>query len=184
MHHLGAGNPHGISVTTISPGPAVITAFRSGKIAGAIELPPWDIGLTTQDEHLAGGADLSGSSIAATANLVVTRKFYDANSGTIYNLLKGQVLANDFLRRNPLQASQAIATALAAAGHPISSSLLASSMAQISFTDDPLASSLTAQARAAEADGITAPAAMPPTLYDFAPLDLVLRAAGEPPVTN
>ena len=30
--------------------------------------------------HLAGGADLSGSSIAATANLVVTRKFYDANS--------------------------------------------------------------------------------------------------------
>jgi NitT/TauT family transport system substrate-binding protein len=185
MHHLSAGTSHGIAVTAISPGSALIAAFRSGKIAGAIELPPWDIELATAGGRvLARGLDFPGSSDSATANLVVTRKFLDSNSAAVYALLKGQVQANDFLHRFPLQSSQAIAAALAAAGHPISSSLLALSMAQVSFTDDPLARSLAAQAREATADGFAAPAAVPPGLYDFAPLDLVLRADGEPPVTS
>ncbi len=184
-HHLSVGNSHGIGLTAMASGPAVVAAFRSRKIAGAVEIPPWDIELSAAGGHvLADGAGLSGSSIPATANLVVTRKFLDTNSAAVYDLLRGQVQANDFLHRAPLQASDVIATTLAATGHPLSSNLIALSFAQISFTDDPLASSLAAQARELEQDGLTAPVTVPPTLYDFAPLDLILRAAGEPPVTN
>jgi NitT/TauT family transport system substrate-binding protein len=185
LHHLVVGTRRGIALTAIAPGPALVAAFRSGKIAGAVELPPWNIELSKAGGHiLADGAGLSGSSISAAANLVVTRSFFNTNSAAVYDLLRGQVQATDLLRRDPLQSSQAIATALAEAGHPLSSNLLALSMAQISFTDDPRASSLAAQARAAKEEGLAAPATMPAALYDFAPLDLILRAAGEPPVTN
>lgn len=182
--HLGVGSHAGVAVTAIAQGPAVIAAFRAGKIAGALEPAPVDLELAAAGGRvLAGGSGPSGAA-AATANLVVTRKFLDANSAAVYGLLRGQVQANDFVRHNLLQSSQAIGTGLAAAGHPVPQRFLALSLAQITFTDDPLAASLIAQARQAAADGLAAPMAIPPGLYDIAPLDLVLRAAGEPPVTN
>lgn len=181
---LGVGTRDGVAVAAIPQGPAVIAAFRTGKIAGALETAPVDLELAA-----AGGRVLAGKSgppVAplATANLVVTRKFLDANSAAVYGLLKGQVQANDFLRHNLLQSSQAMSTGLAAAGHPLPPSILALSLAQVMFTDDPLAASLAAQTRQAAADGLAAPTTIPPDLYDVAPLDLILRAAGEPPVTN
>ncbi len=185
--HLRTGGADGVAVTAMPPGPSLIAAFRSGKIDGAVELPPWDLELTA-----AGGRTLAnqpgsarfGSAPSATANLVVTRKFLDANSAAVYGLLRGQVQANDFLRHNLLEASRDISSGLAAAGDPVSTDILALSMAQVSFTDDPLAPLLAAQVREAAADGFAAPATIPPGLYDFAPLDLILRAAGEPPVTK
>lgn len=163
----------------------MIAAFRSGKIAGAAEPAPADFELLAAGGRiLAGGPGQPAISGPATANLVVTRKFLDANSAAVYGLLRGQVRTNDFLRHDLLQSSQAISTGLAAAGRPLPSSVLALSLAQVTFTDDPLAASLAAQARHAAADGLAAAAPIPAGLFDFAPLDLVLRAAGEPPVTS
>lgn len=182
--HLRVGAHDGVAVTAIAQGPAVIAAFRGGRIVGALEPAPVDLELAAAGGRVLAGR--SGLSVAApaTANLVVTRKFLDANSAAVYGLLKGQVQTNDFLRHNLLQSSQAIGIGLAAAGQPVPQRFLALSLAQITFTDDPLAASLVAQARQAAADRLTARTTIPPGLYDIAPLDLVLRAAGEPPVTN
>lgn len=182
--HLAVGTHDGVAVTAIPQGPAVIAAFKTGRIVGALEPAPVDLELAATGGRVLAGR--SGPSVAAlpTANLVVTRKFLDANSAAVYGLLKGQVQANDFLRHNLLQSSQAISTGLAAAGHPVPPNLLALSLAQVTFTDDPMAASLVAQVRQAAADGLTAPTMIPPGLYDIAPLDLILRAAGERPVTN
>lgn len=182
--HLGVGTRDGVAVTAIPQGPAVIAAFRTGRIAGALETAPVDLELAAAGGRVLAGKSAPSVAALATANLVVARKFLDANSPAVYGLLKGQVQANDFLRHNLLQSSQAISTGLAAAGHPVPPSILALSLAQVTFTDDPLAASLVAQARGAAADGLAPPTAIPPGLYDVAPLDLILRAAGEPPVTN
>lgn len=56
-------------------------------------------------------------------------------------------------------------------------------MAQITFTDDAGAASLIAQARRAAADGLPTPTVNATTLYDLAPLDLILRESGELPVS-
>lgn len=182
--HLSAGTHDGIGVTAIPQDSAVLAAFKSGTIAGALESAPVDLELAAAGGHvLASGSDPSVATSVA-ANLLVTRRFLDANSAAVGGLLKGQVRANDFVRHNLLQVSQVVGAGLAAAGRPVPPNFVALSLAQITFTDDPLAASLVAQARQAAADGLAAPTKIPPGLYDIALLDLILRAAGEPPVTN
>ncbi|HVB45080.1 MAG TPA: ABC transporter substrate-binding protein [Streptosporangiaceae bacterium] len=183
--HLSTGTRPGVAVTAIAQGPAVVAAFRSGRIAGAFEPAPWDLELAAAGGRiLTGDAGPAATTRTAAANLVVTRRFLDADSAAVYGLLRGQVEANDFLRRDFLQSTLAIQAQLAAAGQPVSSSLLALAMAQVTFTDDPLGTSLAGQARQAAAEGLAPPTPVPAGLYDIAPLDLVLRDAGEPPVTN
>ena len=183
--HLSTGTHGSVAVTTIPQDQAVIAAFRSGQIAGALEPAPLDLELAAAGGRvLAGHPGTPATAAAATANLVVTRTFLAASSAAVYGLLRGQVRANDFLRHNLLQSSQAIGAGLAAAGRPVPSSLLALAMAQVTFTDNPVAATLAAQAREAAAAGFPAATAIPAGLYDIAPLNLILRAAGEPPVTS
>lgn len=113
----------------------------------------------------------------------MTQRFLSAHGAAVFGLLKGQVQANDYLRASLLTSSQAISGALASAGQPLPASVLATAMAQITFTDNPGAASLIAQVRRAAADGLPTPTVNAAALYDLAPLDLILRASGELPVT-
>lgn len=180
--HLTASGRGGVAVTAIAQGSAAVAAFKAGTIAGAIEPAPWDLELTAAGGRLIAGGGRPASP-PATANLVVTQRFLNAHGTAVFGLLKGQVQANDYLRANLLKSSQAISGALASAGQPLPTSVLALAMAQITFTDNPGAASLIAQVRRAAADGLPTPTVNAATLYDLAPLDLILRASGELPVS-
>jgi NitT/TauT family transport system substrate-binding protein len=178
--HLPAS---GVTITT--PGTALVHAFTTGRIAGAWEPAPYDVELANAGGRvLVDEASLWPSGQYATANLVVTHKFLDTQSGLVFSLLKGQIQATEDLSQDLPQAAVIIGTELKALTHTsLPTGILIASLAQITFTSDPLATSLTTQAQHASALGLPQPAIDLTSLYDLAPLNLLLRATGQPPAS-
>jgi len=177
-HRIGVGRG-GVTVRVVSPG-AVAGEFRAGRISGAWMPAPVDVELAGAGGRvLAADEGLPPGSVPAAANLVVKRAYLSEHSAAVAALLKGQVQANDFVQHNLLGAAAAVNAELAAVtGRGLPTSVLAASMAQITFTDDPQAAWFAAQAR----QSATRVSSALPVLYDLAPLNLILRMAGERPV--
>jgi ABC-type nitrate/sulfonate/bicarbonate transport system substrate-binding protein len=121
---------------------------------------------------------------SASAVLVVTQRLLARQPALAVALLKGHILASQLLIADPVRARPAVGTELAALlGHGIPARKLARSFRQVSYTNDPLASSVLAQARHATAAGLLGP--LPVSLaglYRLGPLNKLLRSAGEPAV--
>jgi NitT/TauT family transport system substrate-binding protein len=119
-----------------------------------------------------------------TTLLVVTQSFLSAHPAVVADLLKAQVQANDFIKSNPTGA-QADANAELASytGKPLKASLVAAAFKEITFTDDPDASSLTTDASQAVSLGLLKPVNLS-GIFDLGPLNTVLSAAGESPVSS
>ena len=100
-------------------------------------------------------------------------------------LLKAQVQANDYIKNNTSAAETAANDQLTSLlGKGLKPSVLAASFKEITFTNDPIASSLAADAKHAEGVGLLQPVSNLPGIYDLAPLNAVLKAAGEPQVSS
>jgi NitT/TauT family transport system substrate-binding protein len=161
---------------------AEATALASGQL---------DAAYASEGSILADLAGPSGTKIAIVSgasadsspvNLVVTRTFLSAHSESVLDLLKGQVQVNDLLNHNLLASAAAYSAELTAiTGQRLTTSAAGTSLAQIRFTDDPGAASLAAMIQSSQ-DSAARPAL--PTLYDIAPLDLLLQMKGERPVTT
>ncbi len=182
-HHLGTG-PGGVTITAVPAGAAAVRDFTSGRIAGAWEPVPYDIEMVHDGGHiLASEASQWPGGQFATANLVVSGTFLSRHSAAVIGLLKGQIQANDLLHHTPASAALAIATELTILTHThLPSTILAGSLAQITFTNDPIAASLATQAQHAAELGIANPISDITGFYDLSPLNLLLRQAGEPSV--
>jgi NitT/TauT family transport system substrate-binding protein len=117
-----------------------------------------------------------------SAVFVVTTGLLRTRPGVVAAMLKGQIQAEQMLGTEPARALPVIGAELAALGHRrVSDRLLAQSFAAITFTNDPLVSSVLAQASSAAA-GLIKPLPSLAGLYDLGPLDTWLRAAGQPQV--
>jgi NitT/TauT family transport system substrate-binding protein len=102
----------------------------------------------------------------------------------VSGLLKGQIQANDYISKNQAAAEQAANAELTKlTGKGLKSSILAASFKEITFTDDPIASSLATDAKHAEAVGLLKPVNLS-GIYDLGPLNTLLTAAGEPNVSS
>ena len=160
---------------------AEATALASGQL---------DAAYASASSILADLASPSGTKIAVVSgasdgsspvNIVVTRAFLSAHSGGVLDLVKGQVQVNDFINHNLLGSAAAYTAELTAlTGQHLTASAAGTSLARTRFTDDPDAASLAAMVGDSQSSAVR-PAL--PTLYDIAPLDLLLRMAGERPVT-
>ena len=184
--HLATAPPgRAVTITPIASGATAVHDFTTGRIAGAWEPAPYDVEMTSAGGHvLASEADLWPGGQFATTNLIVTQAFLAHHTPLVLNLLKGQIQANDYLHHNLPQASLAVSTELTTlTGTHLPPPVLAASLAQITFTNDPIAASLATQAQHATAAGLPQPTADLTSLYDLTPLNLLLRAAGEPPAT-
>lgn len=183
-HGISAGRG-GVTVTAVAPD-EVVGQFRAGHVSGAWVPAPWDVELVDAGGRvLAGESGMPPGSRPAAVDLVVTRAFLGARDSAVMALLKGQVRANDYLRQSLLRSAVAVSAQIAAVtGQPLPAGVVGASLLQVTFTDDPAAVSLSAQVRQAAAAGQAGPAAALPTLYDLGPLNLVLRVAGEPPVSG
>jgi len=123
---------------------------------------------------------------SASTLLVFTQSFLAGRPGQVTAVLKGDILASQLLATDPARGRPAVAAELAALlGRRVRAAKLARSFRHVSFTNDPLASSVSAEARRAAAAGLLGP--LPRSLaglYDLGPLNRLLRSAGEPAVTG
>lgn len=175
-----------VPITPITPNSDAVLAFKAGQIAGGWEPAPYDAEMVADGGHvLVNEASLWPKGQFVTTNLVVTQSFLAAHPSAVSGLLKGQIDANNFINQDKAAAEAAANAELASlTGKPLKSKVLAAAFAQITFTDDPVASSLLTDASHAEAVGLLKPVSNLAGIYDLGPLNQLLSAAGQPQVTG
>jgi NitT/TauT family transport system substrate-binding protein len=165
-----------VSIKPVKPNSAAVLQFQSGQIAGGSEPSPYDVQMVK-----AGGTRLLAEP-GVTTILVATQSFIAAHPSAISGLLKGQIQANDYIAKNPAAAAAAANSELTnLLGKGIKSSILPAAFQEITFTNDPNAASLAADASQAVALTLLKPVSLN-GIYDLGPLNTLLKAAGQPPV--
>ena len=160
------------------PNSAAVLQFKSGQIAGGSEPAPYDI------QMVADGGTVLLSEPGVTTLLIVTKTFLTAHPAVVSDLLKAQVQANDFIKSNPTQAQGDANAELASyTGKPLKADLVAETFKEITFTNDPNAASLKTDAGQAVALTLLKPVNLD-GIFDLDPLNKVLAAAGESPVSS
>ena len=174
-----------VPITPITPNSDAVLAFESGKIAGGWEPAPYDAEMLAAGGHaLVNEATLWPKGQFVTTNLVATQSFISQHASAVAGLLKGQVQANSFIASNKSQAETAANAELESlSGKSLKPSILAAAFQQVTFTNDPIASSLITDAQHAVAVGLLTPVKNLTSLYDLAPLNKELAAAGQPAVS-
>jgi len=187
QHHLtttptGGGD---VPITPITPNSAAVLAFESGQIAGGWEPAPYDLEMIADGgRSLVNEASLWPNGQFVTTNLVVTQHFLAAYPAAVSGLLKGQIHANDYIHSNLAGAEAAANSELnSLTGKGLKPAVLAAAFKEVTFTDDPIASSLATDAQHAVAVGLLKPVNLS-GLYDLGPLNTLLKAAGEPQVSG
>jgi NitT/TauT family transport system substrate-binding protein len=179
----GGGDVH---ITPITPNSNAVLAFQSGQVAGGWEPAPYDAQMQALGGHvLVDEASLWPGGQFVTTNLVVTQSFLRSHPAAVNGLLKGQIEANDFLNSDKSAAMAAVnaeLTKLTSKG--LDAAALQSSFDQITFTNDPISSSLATDAQHAVAVGLLDPVTNLKSLYDLTPLNKLLAAAGEKQVSS
>jgi NitT/TauT family transport system substrate-binding protein len=175
-----------VPITPITPNSDAVLAFKSGSIAGGWEPAPYDAQMVADGGHvLVNEASLWPSGQFVTTNLVVTQSFLAAHPSAVSGLLEAQIDANKFISSDKSAAETAANAELAAvSGKSLKPSALAASFAQIRFTNDPIASSLIADAQHAVSLGLLQPVKNLSGIYDLGPLNKLLAAAGQPQVSS
>jgi NitT/TauT family transport system substrate-binding protein len=187
---------HGLNTTTtgggdvaikpIKPNSAAVLEFSSGQIDGGWEPEPYATEMVLDGgTRLVNEASLWPGGNFVTTNLVVTQSFLKAHPSTVNGLLKGQIQANSYINANAAAAANvANAELTKLLGKGLKPNVLAAALPYIHFTDNPIASSLAADAQHAVAVGLLSPVKNLPGIYDLGPLNALLKAAGQPPVSS
>jgi NitT/TauT family transport system substrate-binding protein len=173
-----------VAVTPIKPNSDAVLEFKSGQIAGGWEPAPYDAEMVADGGHeLVNEATLWPGGKFVTTNLVVSQAFLKAHASVVSDLLKGQIEANNYIHQNTSAAeASANAELTTLLGKGLKSSALAASFKQITFTNDPIASSLATDAKHAQAVGLLQPVNLN-GIYDLGPLNALLKADGQPQVS-
>ncbi len=167
-----------VFVKPTTPNSAAVLEFQSGQIAGGSEPAPYDV------EMVSDGGKVLFSERGVTTLLVVTQSFLSAHPDIVADLLKAQIKANDFIKADTAAAeADANAELAARTGKPLKPSLVAASFKEITFTDDPGASSLVTDTNQASSLGFIKPVNLN-GIFDLGPLNTALTAAGEPTVSS
>jgi NitT/TauT family transport system substrate-binding protein len=165
-----------VSVKPTNPESAIVQQFVSKQIAGALDSAPFDIQMIK-----AGGVRLWSDPNTITV-LVVRQDFLAAHPDAVAGLLRGQVQANDKIAADSASAAQSANAAFAKVlGKGLDPGVLTESFKETTFSNDPGIASLRDQVSKAVAIGLLQPLDIN-GLFDPAPLNAVLSAAGKPAV--
>jgi len=175
-----------VPITPITPNSDAVLAFESGSIAGGWEPAPYDAEMVADGGHmLVNEASLWPNGQFVTTELVATQSFIAAHPTTIDGLLKGQIQANNFINSNQAAAETAANAELASlSGKALKTKIVAASFAQVTFTNDPIASSLITDAQHAVDVGLLKPVSDLSGIYDLGPLNKLLAADGQQQVSS
>jgi NitT/TauT family transport system substrate-binding protein len=169
-----------VAIKPIKPNSAAVLQFKSGQLDGGWEPEPYATEMVLDGgKRLVNEASLWPGGRFVTTNLVVTQSFLKAHPSTVNGLLKGQIEANSYINSNPTAAAQAANAELTKLlGKGLPSDVLTQSLKYITFTNDPIASSLTTDAQHAVSVGLLKPVNLN-GIYDLGPLNKLLQANGQ-----
>jgi NitT/TauT family transport system substrate-binding protein len=163
-----------------------LDAFRQGQIAGAWVPEPWATELVQEagGKVLVDERDLWPNRQFATTLLVVRTAFLKQHPDVVLNLLHGQVDATAYVNNQPADAQKLVNAALQRiTGHALKPDELATAWGNMTFTNDPITSSLPRAANSASSLGLLNLNGVDLSkIWNLGPLNQVLKAVGQPPV--
>jgi NitT/TauT family transport system substrate-binding protein len=167
-----------VAIKPTTPNSAAVLEFKSGQIAGGSEPSPYDV------EMVQDGGKVLLSEPGTTTVLMVTQTFLSAHPAVVNDLLKANLDALNYIKSDPSGAQAAANAELAAStGKPLKSAVLVPAWNEITFTADPDAASLSADAQQAETVGLLKPVNLS-GIFDLTPLNNLLSAAGQSSVSG
>jgi NitT/TauT family transport system substrate-binding protein len=185
---------HGLTTNTTGGGEVhirpqtnsiTVQEFKSGQIDGGWLPEPYASELVQ-----AGGTKLVDERTLwpngqfATTLLVVRTAFLKQHPAIVAGLLKGSVDANASINKDPAAAQSAANAELTTlTGKGLKAGVISSAFKEITFTDDPIASSVQAGAEHAEKVGLLQPVNLN-GIFVLGPLNKVLAADGEHAVSS
>jgi NitT/TauT family transport system substrate-binding protein len=167
-----------VIIKPTKPNSNAVLQFQSGQIAGASEPSPYDV------EMVKAGGKVLFTEPGVTTIMIVTQSFLDAHADVVNDLLKANIQAEDLIKNSPSDAQTSANTELKAlSGKGIKASVLPDAWKEITFTNDPDASSLTTDAQNAKAVGLLDSTDLS-GIFDLGPVNKLLQAAGESQVNS
>jgi NitT/TauT family transport system substrate-binding protein len=160
--------------------------FKQGQLDGAWVPEPWATRLVQEGggKILVDEATLWPQGRYVTTQLIVRTEFLKDHPDTVKRLLEGQVAANDLIKNDPAKAQDLVGQGINnATGKPLAADVIAASFKNLTFTNDPIATSLRKSAKDAESAGLLKAVDLK-GIYDLKPLNQVLKKQGEPPVKS
>jgi NitT/TauT family transport system substrate-binding protein len=165
---------------------AMLQSFAQGSIAGAWVPQPYlsQLVLQSKGKVLVDEKTLWPQGQFVTTQLVVTQTFLKKYPDTVKKLLQGQLKSIDYIGSNKSEAQAAANAQIASlSGKPLKDDVLQAAFTDLTFTNDPIASSLYTGAQHAEAVGLLKTVDLK-GIYDLDPLNALLTAAGKPAVSD
>ena len=162
----------------------ILTAFQNNEIVGAWVPTPWDTRLVEEagGKVLVDEADLWPGGQFATTEILVRTKFLEEHPAAVAAILRGHLASIAAIEADPAAAQKAANAEIETiTGKPVKASLLASSFKELSFTVDPLASTVDKSANDAVAAGLSKEYDLT-GLFDLSLLNQILKADGKPEV--
>ncbi len=162
-----------------------LETFLAGTIDGAWVPEPWATRLIDEGKAhvLVDERDLWPGGRYVTTQLMVSTGFLEAHPDVVRRILLANVQAVDFVNSQPAEARVMVNAEIERyTTKQLSPALLSAAWANLEFTIDPVASSLQASARAAQALGLLGDTGDLAGLYDLGPLNQLLAALGRPQV--
>ena len=181
-------NINGGGDVSIVPGPdngTVFQSFQTGDIAGAWMPEPYATKMVKAGGHiLVNEADLWPGGKYVTTLLIVRTEFLNAHRDVIKNLIKGLSDSIAVVTSDPTKAASLVSKGIeTATGKPITTALVTSSFKNITFTLDPIASSLKTDIDHAVAVGTLKQTDIA-NIFDLTLVNEVLTAEGKPKVAS
>ncbi len=166
----------------------ILQAFSQGSLDGAWVPEPWATRLVDE----AGGKVLLDESTLwpdtdgqfVITHLIVATEFLEEHPDTVKKLIEGEQQALDLIESDPAAAQKATNDGIeAVTQNRINDELLAAAWQNVTFTSDPLASTLRTSADHAEEVGLLDPVDLE-GIYDLSLLNEVLSATGRDEVSD
>lgn len=160
--------------------------FEQDQIDGAWVPEPWATRVVNEGggKILIDEASLWPDGRYVTTDLIVNSDYLNDHPDVIKGLLEGSVAANEYIEAKPDDAAKIVSKGIEkVTSKPIDVDLVSASFDSITFTDDPIASSLIESANHAEKLSLLDPVDLD-GIYDLGPLNKVLKAQGKPAVSD
>jgi NitT/TauT family transport system substrate-binding protein len=160
--------------------------FKQGLIAGAWVPEPWATRMVQEGggKVLVDEKTLWPGGQFVTTHLIVAKGFLDKHPDVVQELIKGESDAIDYINANAADAQTVVNDAITKiTGKGLKAEVIASSFKNLTFTLDPIASSLSKSASAAKDVGLLDSTDIA-NIYDLGPLNALLAASSKPAVAG
>ncbi|HMK10009.1 MAG TPA: ABC transporter substrate-binding protein, partial [Acidimicrobiales bacterium] len=164
-----------------------LEAFKADTVQGAWVPEPWATRLVVEGggKVLVDEATLWPEGKFATTELIVSKKFLDAHPDVVKTLIDAQIKTEKLIADNPEQAEQIANEQIQTiTGKKLADGVIGPAFEHLTFTNDPIASSVLQSAQDAHDVGLLDKVPDLKGLFDLRILNEVLKENGQQPVAG